>query len=128
MATSAPPLTRSRVQASVALLVATGVWLWLGGFVPAIALGLTALLAGLAWVSPTAYAPVHQLLERAGRGLAVAVSWILLAAAYAGLFVPLRLWRALTGRDQLGLRPDVRAETYLRPLPRPRPGRFERMF
>lgn len=123
-----PVLSRPRLQASLAALLAGILWLWLGGIVPAVAFGLAAALALLAWAAPGAHAPVHRLLERAGRGIAVASSWILLAIAYAGLFVPMRLWRALTGRDPLGLRPDPRRETYLRPLPPARPDRFGRMY
>lgn len=109
-------------------MVAVGVWLWLGGWAAAGVAIAAAGLAVLAWARPAAHAPVHRALERAAHALATAISWVLLAAAYLALFVPLRLWRWITGRDPLALRHERRSETFLRPMPPARPDRFRRMY
>lgn len=123
-----PHLRRARLQATIAALLALAVWWWLGGvFMTAVLIVATG-FALLAWLAPAAYVPVHRVGERLAHLTAGSVSWLLLGAAYLSLFVPLRLWRALTGQDVLGLRRDCRAASYLRPLPPPRPRRFERMY
>lgn len=120
--------TRPRIQATIAAVLAAALWWWLRGAIAASVLGLALALAALAWVSPRAHAPVQRLLERLGHAFAVLVSWILLAAVYLGVFVPLRGWRTLSGRDPLLRRADPGASSYLRPLPPARVKHFERMY
>ena len=122
------PSIRPRLQATIALVVAVGVWLALGNRIAAGVAVVMAILAVLAWAAPAAYAPVHRGLERGAHALAAAVSWVLLGGAYLGLFLPLRLWRSITRRDPLALRPDERSDTFLRPVPPAHPERFRRMF
>jgi len=122
------PFTKPRVQSSVALVVAALLWWWLRSGLAATILGIAVVLATLAWCAPRAHAPVQRVLDAAARGVAVGFSWILLAVTYVAIFVPLHLWRALLGRDPLGLRRDLRSESHLRPIPPPRPGRFGRMY
>lgn len=125
---SLSPVSRARLQATLAAVIALGLLLWLRGLFATCVLLVAASVAGLAWLAPRAHAPVQRVLDRAARGLAVGVSWALLALVYGALFVPMRVWRALTGRDPLDLRRDIRAASYLRPLPPARANRFGRMY
>jgi hypothetical protein len=125
---SLPPVSRARLQATLAAVIALGLWLWLRGLFATCVLLVAASIAVLAWLAPRAHAPVQRVLDRAAHGLAVGVSWALLAVVYVGMFVPMRAWRALTGHDPLGLRRDLRAESYLCALPPARPERFRRMY
>ncbi len=120
--------SKARLQATVAALLALALWLWLRGLFATCVLIVASGLAVLAWLAPQAYAPVHRGILRLAHATAAVVSWLLLALAYLGMFVPLRLWHALTGKDLLGLRRDARAATYLRAIPPPRPRHFERMY
>jgi hypothetical protein len=122
------PDRKPRLQATVAAILALGLWLWLRGPLPAVVAIVVSSLAGLAWLAPSAYAPVHRGIECLAHATAMAVSWLLLGLVYLGIFVPLRLWRAATRNDALGFRRDPCATTYLKPLSPPRPGRFERMY
>jgi len=125
---SLSPVHRARLQSTLAVAIACGLWFWLRGWFATGVLIVATTLAALAWAAPRAHAPIQRILDRAARGLTIGVSWALLALTYVGLFVPLRVWRALTGSDPLGLRRDVRAESFLRPLPPPRRDRFRRMY
>jgi hypothetical protein len=124
------PPNRARLQATLAGLTASVVW-W--GFTTTwaavVALVLFA-LAVLAWIAPSAYAPVQCALDRAARALAAAFTWFVLALVYFGLFMPLRLWRTLRRQDPLGLRRSDRpVSTFLRPMIKPGTvRRFERQF
>jgi hypothetical protein len=122
------PTQRARLQASAACVGGLVLWWRLGGRAPAVFAGFLASLALLAWVSPPHYAPIQRFLDRVLHLVLAGLTWILLALIYGGLFVPVRCWRALTGRDPLQRRPDPGAATYLRPLPPAAPGRFDRQF
>ena len=122
------PHQRARLQATAAGAGTLLVWWRLGGIIPAAIAGLAGSLALLAWVSPSHYAPVQRALDRVLHALLAGLTWVLLAVIYLGVFAPLRAWRALTGRDPLQRRADPAAASYLRPLPPPAPGRFDRQF
>jgi len=119
---------RARLQASAAGVGGLILWWRLGGQAPAIFAGFLASLALLAWVSPPHYAPIQRFLDRGLHFILTGLTWFLLGLIYAGLFVPVRLWRTLTANDPLHRRPDPGAATYLRPLPPARPNRFDRQF
>lgn len=118
----------ARLQATIGAGLALALWLWLRGPVATAVLALAGALAALAWFAPRAHAPIHRVLTRGAHAFAVGVSWILLGVAYLGLFVPLRAWRWIARQDPLALHRDPRRATFLRELPPPRPGRFERMY
>ncbi len=122
------PSQRARLQATLAGTATLFLWWRIGGAAAAALASLAGGLALLAWLSPRHYAPVQRALDRMLHGMLAALTWLLLALIYLGVFVPLRLWRALTGQDPLHRRPDPAAATYLRPLPPPAPGRFDRQF
>lgn len=124
---SAPP-RRARLQATMAAVGALALWIWLRGKGPAVAAGLAASLALLAWVSPPHYAPVQRVLDGIVGFILRAVTWLLLGLIYLGVFIPLRLWRRLTGQDPLQQKPDPSAASYLQPLPAAHPDRFTRQF
>jgi hypothetical protein len=121
------PVTRARLQASLAVAGTLTIWLWRGGTIPAALAGAAASLAVVAWVSPSHYAPVQRALDRGVHLLLTAITWLLLGLVYFLVFAPLRAVRSLAGRDPLQRKADPAATTYLRPLP-PGPGRFDRQF
>jgi hypothetical protein len=124
------PGNRARLQATLASLIASGVWWRFTTTWTAVVALLLLALAALAWGAPPAYAPVRRALDRAARALAATFTWVVLALVYFGLFTPLRLWRALCRQDPLGLRrPDRSVVSYLRPVMKHGSARrFERQF
>lgn len=122
------PVTRARLQATLALTGMLVLWWRIGGIGPAMAAGAAGSLALLAWVSPPHFAPIQRALDRVLHALLAGLTWLLLALIYFGIFTPLRGWRALTRRDALQLRADPSAATYLRALPPAASGRFDRQF
>lgn len=122
------PISRARLQATLACGGACTLFLWRGGFGPAVAVSVTALLALMAWIIPRAYAPVQRGFDRVIHLALTAFTWLLLGLLYLLVFTPLRLGRAVFGRDPLQRRPDSAATTYLRPVPPAATNRFDRQF
>jgi hypothetical protein len=122
------PVTRGRLQASLACVGTLIAWWRLGGLLPAVLAGLAAALAVLAWVTPGVYAPIQRMLDRMLHGMLAVLTWITLGLVYFGVFTPWRLWRAVTRHDPLERRPDAIASSYLRASPPAAPGRFDRQF
>jgi hypothetical protein len=120
------PVTRARLQASLACVVTLALWWWRGGQLPAAFAGLAAALALLAWTSPPRYAPVQRALDRGVHLFLTAVTWFLLGGVWLLVFTPLRAFRALTGRDALARSFDRTAATYLQTPAAP--SRFDRQF
>jgi hypothetical protein len=121
------PVSRARLQATLACAGTLALWAWRGGLLPAALAGLAAALALLAWTSPVRYAPVQRALDRGVHLLLTALTWLLLGLVFLLVFAPLRALRAVTGKDALQRRFDRSADTYLRPFPGG-PGRFDRQF
>lgn len=122
------PVSRARLQATLACAGTLALWAWRGGLLPAALAGLAAALALLAWTSPARYAPVQRALDRGVHLLLIALTWLLLGLVYLLVFTPLRAVRALTGSDPLQRRFDRSATTYLRPPGTGSSGRFDRQF
>lgn len=122
------PMSRARLQATLACAGACVLLAMRGGVGPAIAAGFTGTLALLAWLMPRAYAPVQWSLDRVLHLALTAFTWLLLGLLYLLVFTPLRLWRALFGRDPLQRQSDPRAITYLQPIPPAAANRFDRQF
>jgi hypothetical protein len=122
------PVTRARLQATFACAGTLVLLWWHGGARPAIAAGFTASLAAVAWVSPGHYAPVQRVFDRGIHLFMAVITWVVLAVLYLGVFMPVRLWRALTKHDPLQRRRDAAVNTYLQPLPPASPRRFDRQF
>ena len=116
-----------RLEATVAGVVSLSLWLLTGHVWAAITAAVFSLLALLAWFLPRWHAPVHRLLQRGARAVAVGFSWFVLALVYFGVFTPFRCWRALRGHAALALGPDSTQATYLADLP-PGAPRFDRQF
>ena len=95
----------------------------LGFFVFALTLFLLALAA------PRAFAPIQAALERFGRAVAAALTYLILGALFVLVFIPGRLLLALRRRDPLHRRPDPGRASYWEPLP-PSAGtdRFRRQY
>jgi hypothetical protein len=125
---TASPVSRARLQASLASVVTAALWWHFGGVGPAAIAGTMSLLALIAWLAPTAYAPVQRFFDRVTHALLTGFTWIALAVVYFGVFVPMRGFRALSGRDPLRLRPTPNATTYFQSLPREQLRRFDRQF
>lgn len=121
------PVSRARLQATLACAGTLALWAWRGGLLPAALAGLAAALALLAWASPGRYAPVQRALDRGVHLLLTALTWLLLGLVYLLVFTPLRALRAVTGKDALQRRFDRSAGTYLR-TPTGSPGRYDRQF
>ena len=123
-----PLIARARLQASLACLAAVLLRCGHAGLLPATAVGLTAVLAVLAWSAPDKYTPVQRQLDRFVAVLLRGVSWVMLATVYFGLFTPLRAFRSLLKKDPLELRRDPGRMSYLKPTRPVHPRRFERQF
>ena len=119
---------RARWQASLACVVTFVLWRWDEGLIAgAFAIG-AAVLALLAWCFPRQYEPISRWLDRFAHAFLVTCTWVALGVVYFGLFVPMRLWRAMRGSDPLQLKRDPQRKSYLLPL-KPRASRhFERQF
>lgn len=122
------PVTRARLQATLACIGTFVLWAWRGGQVPAALAGIASALALLAWISPARYAPVQHALDRGVHLLLTALTWLLLGLVFLLVFTPLRAVRALTGSDPLQRRFDRAATTYLRPPSAGGLSRFDRQF
>jgi len=122
------PISRARLQATLACVGACALFAWRGGVGPAIATGVTGTLALLAWFIPHGYAPVQLCLDRVLHFVLAAFTWVLLGLFYLLVFVPLRLWRGLIRHDPLRRRSDPKATTYLQPVPPAAANRFDRQF
>lgn len=121
------PVTRARLQATVAV-AGTGFLFWrFNHAVPFALFVLAILLAALAWLSPRHYAPLQRAFNSLLHAFLTVLTWTILGLVYFGLFTPLRLFRTLTRRDPLALRRPPTHDSYLRPLPTT-PPRFERQF
>jgi len=125
---SLAPASRARLHASLACGGTLVLWGWRGGLWPAVAAGIAAALALLAWTSPALYAPVQRALDRLALRLLTGLAWLLLGLVYLLVFTPLRAARALTGRDPLLRSFDRTTDTYLQSPPAGSSGRFDRQF
>ena len=119
---------RARLQATLACFGTLFIWWKFHGLNAAIIAALAGSLALLAWLSPAHYAPFQRLLDRILHVGLMALTWLVLAVLYLGLFTPIRFWRALTRNDPLQRHTDPGATTYLRPLSSAVPKRFDRQF
>lgn len=117
---------RSRLQTLAGFLIALTVWLITRHAAVLIAVGVTGTFTALAWLAPALFAPIQRAIDAFIHGLVTAVSWVLLAVVYFGVFSPIRIWRTLAGTDSLRRRRDPAATSYLEPAPAP--SRFDRQF
>ncbi len=123
-----PPL-RTLLGPTVAVaLTALG---WLRWRTP-LSLGLflfATTLLGLALFAPRLFAPIQAVLERFGRIVAAAFTWLVLGLLFLLIFVPGRLLLAVLRRDPLQRKPDPSRTSYWEPLPpAPGPTHFNRQF
>lgn len=120
--------TKSRLQATAGVVVASLVYWKTRHTLPAVAAGVFLVLAAVAWVSPRHYVPVQRTLDRLAHWTVLGVSWVALAFVYFLLFAPMHLVRRLRGADPMELKADPAVPGYLRPLPPAEANRFERQF
>jgi hypothetical protein len=118
---------RARLQATAACAGALVLWWRFATPLTVALLVLAFALASIAWLSPRHYASVQHAFDFLTHTLLAALTWCVLALVYFGLFTPLRLGRAITGKDPLALRPPSRRSTYFRVTPR-RDLNFDRQF
>ena len=116
---------RGLLGGAIGALAALLLWQWrpaMGVVVLAIALLLT--LAAL--VSPLgAFRRIRRVLEAFGRAVGIALTWVLMAVVYYGLFLPVGLLLRARGRLRLRKRLDPAAPTYWTPVPE-RPASLDR--
>ena len=116
---------RGLLGGAIGALAALLLWQWrpaMGMVVLAIALLLT--LAAL--VSPHGlFRRVRRVLEAFGRAVGIALTWLLMAIVYYGLFLPVGLLLRARGRLRLRKRLDPAAPTYWTPVPE-RPASLDR--
>ena len=84
-------------------------------------LALAVLAALASWLAPRAHRPLYVGLSLLTFPIGVAVSYLLLAGLYFGLFTPLALVFRLIGRDALRRKLDRNATSYWTKAPAPRP-------
>jgi hypothetical protein len=125
MALASP--VRSRLQASLASAATLALWWRRPGPPTATIAAIAAGLALVAWFFPRVYAPVQRGLDHLTHAIVAAVSWVILALVYFGLFAPLRAIRWMAGKPSLQMRRDPAAATYLAAV-RAGPRSFERQF
>lgn len=116
---------RGVIGGAVGAVAALLLWQWR----PAMALvvlAIAALLTLLALVSPLgAFRRVGRALEAFGRAVGVALTWLLMALVFYGLFLPVGLVLRARGRLRLRKGLDPAAATYWKPVP-PRPASLDR--
>jgi hypothetical protein len=116
----------------VGLTVAAVLRFWLGH--PRMALvvaGISVALALIALLSPTGVQPkVAAALQRFGRLVGTAVTWVLMTLTYALLFVPVGLFLRATGKLRLQKAYDARRASYWQPAADRPPSldRYRRQF
>lgn len=104
-------------------------WWWYSGhWGAALAAGLSLFLATTALAAPRLHAPVQRALDRIGHGFLQLVTWAVLGAVFAFVFVPGRAVIALLGRDPMRRRRDASATSYLETPPPPPADRFTQQF
>ena len=122
------PVTRARLQATLAAAAAGLLWSRTRHPGPAVLAGVLSTLALVAWLAPARYAPVQRVLDRLLQLLLGGLTWLVLGLVYFGFFTPLRICGALLRRDPLRLRPAPAATSYLQPLSPDATRRFDRQF
>lgn len=122
------PLLRRLAGPLVGCAVSGLIWHLHGGTVPRAIFAATLLLAALALAAPRLYAPVQRLLEGFGRGVARAVTWVVLGLLFAGVFVPGRLLLRLRRKDPLQLRRSAVDSYWQSPRTTPGAESFDRQF
>ena len=120
--------TRARLQAMAALLGGLVLWWRLRSPWSLALAGVMAGLALLAWIAPERHKPVQRVFDGITRGVVAAFTWLILGAVYFGLFTPMRLFGALSGRDPLRMKRDRMKTTYFCELPPASARRFDRQF
>ncbi|MBS0632630.1 MAG: hypothetical protein JSS11_12010 [Verrucomicrobia bacterium] len=120
--------TKSRLQTTAAVVVASLVYLKTRHTLPAVVAGTFLVFAAIAWLSPRHYVPVQKGFDQLAHWTVLGVSWVLLAAVFILIFTPMHLIRRLRGADPLELKLNPAEPTYLRPLPPAEANRFERQF
>lgn len=114
-----------------ALAVALTALGWLRWHTP-LSLGLLILattLLALAVFAPRVFAPIQAVLERFGRLVAAAFTWLVLGTIFLLIFVPGRLLLVFLRRDPLQRKPDPNRTSYWDPLPpAPGPSHFRRQY
>jgi drug/metabolite transporter (DMT)-like permease len=122
------PVSRARLQSTLAVAGTLLFWWKHGGTIAAVIAVAAVLLALGAWVAPALYAPVQRGCDRVLKLLLAALTWVLLGLIYLTVFTPLHVWWKIRGRDPLQRRSDAQARTYLQPAPPAPAGRFDRQF
>jgi hypothetical protein len=125
---SGDTLARQRWQATIVAFIVLGVRLVFPSWGMTLAASVAVLVASLAWFCPRWYSPVRSGFDRLGRVVLVFVTWVLLGGVYFGVFVPMRLWRALLRKDPLQRQWQSSAVSYLQPVRPAAPEHFRRQF
>jgi hypothetical protein len=117
-----PPVRTLRQFAATGFAVGVGLAAWHGfgrGNVPAAAAlaGAATALGATGLVRPRWLRPVFVGAMVVAFPVGWAVSWVLLAGLYYGLFTPVGLLFRLAGRDRLNLRRPVGRASYWEPKP-----------
>jgi formate hydrogenlyase subunit 3/multisubunit Na+/H+ antiporter MnhD subunit len=101
------------ISLGVVCLIWAGILAWRGhgGAVPWL-MGAAPILIALGLAVPRALAPLHRVWMPAARGLAHALTWILLTTVYYLVFTPFGVIRSLLGKDSLDRKWEPDRESY----------------
>lgn len=100
------------------VVVGGAVYVRAGSLWGAVCAGACAVAVGaLGWIRPQAVRPLYIALLCLTYPMGWAVSHVLLALVFYGMFTPLGLWMRLWGRDPLQRRFDPEAPSYWAPRP-----------
>lgn len=116
---------RGLVGGAIGAVAALLLWQWRPAM-GLVVLGIALLMALAAVVSPLGlFRHVRRALEAFGRAVGIALTWLLMAIVYYGLFLPVGLALRARGRLRLRKRLDPAAPTYWTPVPE-RPASLDR--
>ena len=117
-----------RLQTTIAVVIGALLWWRVGGRTFAIVFSVASVAAAVAWVSPRHFRPIQRALDFVTQLIVKAISWLLLAVVYFGVFTPGRLFFRLRGKELLARKPAHGEATALVPLAEMPADHFKRQY
>ena len=122
-----PSPFRARLQVTLGCVGAVAIWWWRGGAVTAVVAGIAGVLALVAWLAPTRFAPIQRSIDRGLHFVLVVLTWILLGFVYFLIFTPFRFATGRGRSNQRYWRQRPETESFLQSC-RSSLSRFDRQY